>query len=81
VGGHLDPVALVLGAGSKLITNPLTSPFFPGVTGLPSRSRGREGTPVSTANSACFQHGHCWSASPGSLPRRNSGRARGQEPR
>jgi hypothetical protein len=56
VGGHLDPVALVLGAGSKLITNPLTSPFFPGVTGLPSRSRGREGTPASTADSACFQH-------------------------
>jgi hypothetical protein len=46
VGGHLDPVALVLGAGSKLITNPLTSPFFPGVTGCQAGPEA-EGAPPS----------------------------------
>lgn len=34
MGGHLDPVALVLRAGSELIMNTLTSSVFPAVTEL-----------------------------------------------
>jgi hypothetical protein len=56
VSGHLlDPVALVLRAGSELITNPPYFPLLPrGNGGWPRRSRGRGGTPVSTVASVCF---------------------------
>jgi hypothetical protein len=55
VGGHLlDPVALVLRAGSELITDPLPSPFFPRVTGVGQAGPRQRRAPRLDHRNACF---------------------------
>jgi hypothetical protein len=82
VGGHLlDPVALVLRAGSELITAPFLPPLFPGVTGIGQGGPEADGgIPVSTVDSVWFRHGHCWPASPGSPPRAAQAGQEAQKP-